>query len=60
MIMMLWPPLKTGVYHPDKILSTLCRSLVNRELFKVILQAAPFDEAFVKEKQKKVMDNIWH
>ncbi|OSZ80796.1 phosphohydrolase [Chitinophagaceae bacterium IBVUCB2] len=38
--------------HDDKILSTLCRSLVERNLLKVKLQATPFDEATVTEKRK--------
>lgn len=39
--------------HPDKILSLLCRSLVERKLLKVKLQAAPFDEKFVNEQNEK-------
>jgi len=39
--------------HPDKILATLCRSLVERNLLKVKLQAEPFDEAFVSQKRKE-------
>jgi hypothetical protein len=38
--------------HKDKILATLCRSLVERKLLKVKLQAEPFEESFVKEKLK--------
>jgi HD superfamily phosphohydrolase len=43
---------KNWNHHPDKILSTLCRSLVERKLLKVKLQAEPVDEVFVKEKRK--------
>lgn len=39
--------------HPDKILSLLCRSLVERKLLKVKLQAAPFDEKFVQDEKEK-------
>lgn len=39
--------------HEDKILSTLSRSLVERNLLKVKLQATPFDEAIVAEKRKE-------
>ncbi len=39
--------------HPDKILATLCRSLVERNLLKVKLQATPFDEAMVNQKRKE-------
>jgi len=38
----------------DKILSLLCRSLVERKLLKVKLQAEPFDTAMVGEKRKEV------
>jgi hypothetical protein len=37
----------------DKILSLLCRHLVERKLLKVMLQAIPFDEALVNEKRKE-------
>lgn len=39
--------------HDDKILSTLCRSLVERNLLKVKLQATPFDDAIVAEKRNE-------
>ncbi len=39
--------------HDDKILSTLCRSLVERNLLKVKLQATPFSATIVEEKRKE-------
>lgn len=39
--------------HDDKILSTLCRSLVERNLLKVKLQSTPFDERLITEKRKE-------
>lgn len=47
---------KNWMKHPDKILSTLCRGLVDRKLFKVKLQAAVFDPVFVNEKKKEIMN----
>ncbi len=44
--------------HEDKILSLLCRSLVERNLLKVKLQVEPFDEAFVKEKTKEICEKL--
>lgn len=44
--------------HPDKILSALCRSLVNRDLLKVKLQALPFADEMVKEKQKEAAGKL--
>jgi len=44
--------------HPDKILATLCRSLTDRKLLKVKLQAGPFDERLVKEKRKETCEKL--
>ncbi len=44
--------------HPDKILSMLCRSLVDRRLLKIKLQAEPFDEKGVREKKCKVAGRL--
>lgn len=45
--------IKNWCHHADKILSTLCRSLVERKLLKVKLQSTAFDEALIKEKTKE-------
>jgi uncharacterized protein len=45
--------IKNWSLHPDKILSTLCRSLVERKLLKVKLQADSFEESFIAEKKKE-------
>lgn len=50
--------IKNWSHHPDKILATLCRSLVERNLLKVKLQAEPFDVAFMKEKTKEACDKL--
>ncbi len=44
--------------HTDKILSTLCRCLVERNLLKVKLQAEPFEETFVKDKKREACDKL--
>ncbi len=44
--------------HEDKILSILCRSLVERKLLKVKLQADPFEESFIKEKMKEACEKF--
>jgi HD superfamily phosphohydrolase len=46
---------KNWMDHPEKILSTLCRGLVDRELYKVKLQTDEFDASLVNEKKKEVM-----
>jgi HD superfamily phosphohydrolase len=50
--------IKNWSNHPDKILSTLCRSLVDRRLLKIKLQAEPFDEHVLKEKKCEVADRL--
>jgi len=49
---------KNWMDHPDKILSTLCKGLVNRKLYKVKLQADPFDDLLVNEKKKELMQKF--
>lgn len=44
--------------HEDKILSLLCRSLVERKLLKVKLQAEPFDEKSVSEKRTEISKQL--
>lgn len=50
--------IKNGCHHRDKILSLLCRCLVERKLLKIKLQAAPFDEALISEKRKQACDKL--
>jgi len=46
--------IKNWSKHPDKILSTLSRCLVDRKLFKIRLQAEPFEEKIITEKKCEV------
>lgn len=46
---------KNWMEHSDKILSILCRGLVDRKLYKVKLQADRFDERIVNEKKKELV-----
>ena len=41
--------------HPDPILSSLCGRMVNRRLFKIILQREPFEEKFMNNLKEKIM-----
>lgn len=45
---------KNWVFHPDKVLSLLCRYLIDRQLLKVRLQATPFPDNTVSEWKEKV------
>ena len=50
--------IKNWCHHPDKILSILCRSLVERKLLKIKLQAEPFDPSLLTEKRKEVSEKL--
>lgn len=42
----IWAAVKAWAGHDDKVLSTLAKSLLNRQLFKIIISPAPYDEDF--------------
>jgi uncharacterized protein len=48
--------IKNWCHHNDKILSLLCRSLIDRKLYKVRLQADPVDPAFTKTRTREAME----
>lgn len=50
--------IKNWSHHPDKILSTLCRLLVERKLLKIKLQAEPFDEVLITAKRKEACEKL--
>ncbi|MEN9548655.1 MAG: hypothetical protein RIR12_1246 [Bacteroidota bacterium] len=50
--------IKNWGQHADKILNTLCRSLIERKLLKVKLQADTFDVNLVKEKTAQVAKHL--
>lgn len=50
--------IKNWMQHPDKILSTLCRSLVERKLYKVKLQAEPFEDDWVAERKAALQQQL--
>jgi hypothetical protein len=50
--------IKNWTTHPDKVLSKLCKSLLNRQLLKVKLQPQPFSETVLQEK-KEELSAIW-
>jgi len=49
---------KNWMDHPDKILSILCGGLVDRKLYKVKLQANAFEDSFVNEKKKELINRF--
>jgi hypothetical protein len=42
--------------HPDKILSTLSKSLVNRRLFKIEIKKDPFSEIYIEQIKQKTRE----
>jgi HD superfamily phosphohydrolase len=44
--------------HADKVLSTLCYHLLNRQLFHCQLQAVPFDEQLVVQQQAAIAQKM--
>jgi HD superfamily phosphohydrolase len=50
--------IKNWSHHPDKILSILCRSLVERKLLKVKLQSDPVADSIVLEKKKEIIKKL--
>lgn len=50
--------IKTWSSHPDFILSTLSRSLVNRELFRVEMRNAPFPDDQVEQLRARLLKEM--
>lgn len=46
--------LKQWQFHPDKVLSLLSRSIVNRRLFKVELSDQPVEASYIRELKDKI------
>ncbi len=51
----IWACIKTWQHHPDFILSTLSKMLLERKLFKLLLSAEPVSKAEIKEKKEKII-----
>lgn len=47
---------KTWVNHSDKVLSFLCKSLINRRLFKIKMQDEPLDLNFIATQKQALKD----
>ncbi|MBA2329072.1 MAG: HD domain-containing protein [Flavisolibacter sp.] len=50
--------LKIWCSHPDGVLSTLCKGLINRDLLKIRLQSERFDEEEIIKLQKDVAGKL--
>jgi HD superfamily phosphohydrolase len=50
--------IKAWALHDDKVLSILCKSLLNRNLLKCRLQTTPFDEEVIQNKRKALAKQL--
>ena len=50
--------MKVWTSHPDKILSTFSKSLVNRRLFRIELQNKPFEPSYIEEIKKRTQQKF--
>ncbi len=48
--------IKVWVNHPDKVLSCLCKMMINRNLYKIQLQKKKFDKTEIKNLSKKYQE----
>lgn len=50
--------IKNWIFHPDTVLSTLCRCLIERRLLKVKLQAEPFDQDWITTLRNNICQQL--
>jgi uncharacterized protein len=50
--------IKVWRHHDDKVLATLCRCLLDRNLLKIRIQANPVDPGFILEKKQRVQEQL--
>lgn len=54
----IWCSLKAWTTHPDKVLSTLSRGLVDRRLFKVEISTKPFSRAYKSDVADRICNTL--
>ncbi|CAN5732988.1 HD domain-containing protein [soil metagenome] len=52
----IWSGIKEWASHPDRVLSFLSRSLLDRRLFRVVISATPFPEQKLAELARQVQE----
>lgn len=50
--------IKNWIFHPDTVLSTLCRCLIERRLLKVKLRAEPFDQDWINTQRNNICRHL--
>ncbi|GAB4125615.1 MAG: HD domain-containing protein [Raineya sp.] len=54
----IWGAMKVWQYHQDKILAMLCKMILQRRLFKIILNREEIDEQKIIQYQKKLPEQL--
>jgi uncharacterized protein len=54
----IWGAVKIWAHHPDFILSTLSKMLLNRNLFRVILSNERFERDMIHDARRKIMNSF--
>jgi HD superfamily phosphohydrolase len=52
----IWACIKTWQFHSDKILSTICVDLLNRNLYKIRLSNAPIEAPLIESTKKSLIE----
>lgn len=52
----IWACIKTWQYHSDKILSTICKDLLNRNLYKVKISNSPIEASFIENIKESLLE----
>jgi len=50
--------IKVWTNHPDIVLSTICKALIDRHLFRVIISEAPFQDRFIQPIRDKIAGKL--
>nr|WP_259014413.1 HD domain-containing protein [Emticicia fluvialis] len=53
----IWACIKMWQFHSDKVLSTICRDLMNRNLFKIKLSNNPIDDTLISSLKQSLLNN---
>jgi len=50
--------IKVWAIHPDKVLSTISKALINRNLFRVVISNTPFEESYIEAIRHKIVSKM--
>ncbi|GAB3518891.1 HD domain-containing protein [Emticicia fontis] len=52
----IWACIKNWQFHSDKVLSTICKDLLNRNLFKIKISNTPIEKALISSLKQALID----